>query len=194
MPPVTVQLNCPLFHLPNYNFSQYSKHLRLFHEHEQNFIIACHIPDCKRSFKTVLSYQKHNLRNHGTFYVFNLNDGFSQEPSQETNEKNIESTECDEGEEMVVYSNNVENSYDVEAFKKHFALILLNIREKHLLPDTVQESLTSEINFLINHCEEYYRSSIEKGLTELCACPSESETLSKLLSEASVFHQHMMNF
>lgn len=144
-----------------------------------------------RSFKTVLSYKKHNLRNHGTFYFFNINDGFSQGPSQETNEQNIKSSE-DESEEMEVCSNKVENSNDVETFKKHFASFLVNIKEKHLLPDTVQESFISEINFLVNYYEEYYRSSIEKELAELCASPSESETMSKFISEESVFNQHMI--
>lgn len=65
-------IQCAYCDRPQYNFSQYCRHLQLYHEFESNFVISCHIPECTKKFKNVASYKKHNSRNHGTKVFFNV--------------------------------------------------------------------------------------------------------------------------
>ena len=72
-------------------------------------------------------------------------------------------------------------------FKKHFASFILNIKEKHLLADRVQETLISEMMNLVSCTEEFYKAKIRKGLDEVGVTPEESETLSDLLNDETAF-------
>jgi len=182
-------IQCAYCDRPQYNFSQYCRHLQLHHEFESNFVIFCHIPECTKKFKNVASYKKHNSRNHGTKVFFNVDSAQNSisldaqpvvaegiEESSELHEENV--SKQHEHEEQTCYMNH---------FKKHFASFILNIKEKHLLADRVQETLISEMMNLVSCTEEFYKAKIRKGLDEVGVTPEESETLSDLLNDETAF-------
>lgn len=168
------------------------------------FFIFWHVLECKRRFKTAASYKKHNARNHGTNVFFStelaqssaaiLNSQLTH-TEREINE-NIEYAEEGAEENCDSYEMNTSKQYEpkdqtyyTNNFKKHFASFILNIKEKHILPDVVQETLISELMHLVTYTEEFYKCSIRKGLVELGASPADSETFSDLVSEGTAFHQ-----
>ena len=181
-------IQCAYCDRPQYNFSQYCRHLQLHHEFESNFVIFCHIPECNKNFKTVASYKKHNSRNHGTKMFFNV-DSAQNSITLDANPLGAEGIE-----ETELHAENVSNEHEHEGqtsymthFKKHFASFILNIKEKHLLPDTVQETLISEIINLVSCTEDFFRAKIRTGLNEIGVTPDESETFSHLLTDETAF-------
>lgn len=188
-------LNCLFCKIPLFSFPQYAQHLQLFHEHEKDFKVPCHIQECQKTFKTVTSYKQHNYRNHGTKRFFGISDSLEEEPIEIANSGNYSSTSCvaaDVGEVVNYVEGNESKKEDntVHSFRKHSASFILNLKENHMLPDTLIECLTSEINFLVKLTEEHYRSSLRKGLIELGASASNSETFSSLLSGETQFDLH----
>ena len=143
----TTFINCPYCNIKIFKFAQYTHHLKFFHEWTSNFMITCHIPECHKTFDTVASYKQHNYRNHGTKEFFSYVPEITEEQSAPS--CSGISTVPNDYQDMALEKVNgdPDDKYSVANFRKHFALFILNIKEKHLLPDSLTDSLTSELDF-----------------------------------------------
>ena len=57
-----VELTCSLctnIQRVKFTFSDYLKHLRLFHVHQANFRVTCGISGCQRSYTNIRKFQNH---------------------------------------------------------------------------------------------------------------------------------------
>lgn len=163
-------------------------HLKIFHEHEQNFTITCHHPDCKKTFKKVSSLRRHDVRNHASKIFVNSQNDETSLP--ETKSDLILSDVPSYNEELGLLgatgSDSQTEEWMLEEFKKHLASHLLSVKEKHLLPDTVQENITSELFFFIKYTSDCYKTLVKKGLSEINVLTTDSQILSRILSEDNV--------
>lgn len=80
-----------------------------------------------------------------------------------------------------------------EEFRKHFACYILSIKETHMLPDRLQESLTSELLFFVKYTSSCYKSLVKKGLLEVNVNTVDSQILSNILTdETALFDQEAL--
>lgn len=187
-------LHCPFCKVPTYNFSQYTKHLQIFHEHEKHFKIYCLDPDCRKTFTRVSPYKLHNRRNHAAKDFFDFPSNYDVECSQpETNDadepecqlsevNNLTSSNCDEGQKSVK-----------EEFTMHFAKYLLSLKERHMLPDNVQKSLISELEVFLNFADNRYKKILDQCfLEETGSYPQNSQTYKALkLHQGTLFDEEI---
>lgn len=138
-------IQCAYCDRPQYNFSQYCRHLQLHHEFESNFVIFCHIPECTKKNLNVASYKKNESRNHGTKVFFNVD---SAQNSISLDAKPVVTEGIEESSEL--HEENVSKQHEHESqtcymnhFKKNFASFILNIKEKRSL----SRQGTRNINF-----------------------------------------------
>lgn len=182
-------IKCPYCNIKIVKFAQYTHHLKLNHEWANNFIITCHIPECHKTFKTVASYKQHNYRNHGTKDFFSYVSEISEDqPAPSCTGISTVTNGIQDMASGEVHED-TDDKYSIANFRKHFALFILNVKEKHLLPDSLTDSLTSELDFFVKFTEESYKYSINKGLLELGASLSDSKTFSALLGEGTQYEQ-----
>ena len=182
---------CSYCNISLFNFSQYAHHLQLFHEHENDFTVLCHIENCQKTFKTVASYKQHNYRNHGTKNFLNLTDSADVGllDALKSGEHSGTSHLADNVDFVELSESDGDNSI-VHNFTMHTASFILNLKESHMLPDALIESVQSELDFLVKFTEKHYRSSIQKGLVELGANATDSKTFSNLLGEETLLDLH----
>jgi len=187
-------LPCPFCSLPIYNFSQYTKHLQIFHEHEKKFKINCLDPDCNKTFTRVTPYKRHNERNHAIKEFFDFPSISSPKLAQSSIINNAEKPQCEHTEETDSPGNNCGKSQESvkEDFKKHFAYYLLSIKERHMLPDNLQRSLISELEFLLNFSGNTFKQMIDQCFLEQHGCyPKNSQTYKKLMAQETLFDEEI---
>lgn len=163
---------CPFCSSPNYSFTKYLRHLRLFHESENNFMVKCHIKDCNKVFSKVSNYYRHDYRNHSTTFFTELAPTVvSSANNIATNNRALLNDDVQEYDLMetqeMEYSESKDEALTKEAYKYHFASFLLAIREKHSLPVSMQDTLISELKLLSNIISQDCRLVTEKGLAQL---------------------------
>lgn len=125
---------CPFCSSPNYSFTKYLRHLRLFHESENNFMVKCHIKDCNKVFSKVSNYYRHDYRNHSTTFFTELAPTVvSSANNIATNNRALLNDDVQEYDLMetqeMEYSESKDEALTKEACKYHFASFLLAIRE-----------------------------------------------------------------
>lgn len=187
-------VHCPFCAIPLFSFSKYSRHLELCHEYDNNFRVKCHVSACNKTFSKVSNYRKHNTRNHGSKLFFsdtqNPQVTVPSRPELTREEPGCSNMILDlSNDPQVSMEKEVNDETFKEDFKKHFTKFVLNIKEKHLLPDTVQTSLTSELKFFVNYTADTYKTLLRKGLLEAGIPHAQSQTLSGLLAEGTMFDQ-----
>ena len=152
-------IHCPICGLPKYKFCQYTEHLEARHQFLHNFRVKCHVPGCNSYFDKVYNFKKHDQRYHKTLYFIDPvgnqlinrpNHEHANDGSDNDNDANNQMEfNHDEEIEDPLEQQSVEQI--VEEFKAHFASFILNIKEKHLLPDILQNTLIAEGNFLVEY-------------------------------------------
>lgn len=183
-------LPCPFCKVPTYNFSQYTKHLQIYHEHENKFKISCHDSDCKKTFTRVFPYIIHNKRNHATKEFLD----YAAEVSHSEKINNTGKTECEHIEvNNPTESKRGEDQESVkEEFTMHFAKYLLRLKERHMLPDNVQRSLISELEFFLNFSDNIYKKIIDQCfLEENGSYPKNSQTYKALKTQGPLFDEEI---
>lgn len=165
-------LPCPFCSFPSYSFTKYLRHLRVFHESENNFVVKCHIANCNKFFNKVSNYYKHDYRNHRTMFFTKMapNDVCSTEINSASNSgvlnDKVQGNDV-MGTQVMECSESNERPLTKEAYKYHCASFLLAVREKHSLPVSMQDTLISELKLLSNVISNDCRLVTEKGLAEL---------------------------
>lgn len=177
--PAPHKFGCP-FCLRNTKFSflKYCQHLQLFHEHEINFKLTCGFENCQNSFKRVSGYKRHYYRIHKT--KLNETNFLSDESDNEIESDHAsESDICEDDEDLDLLENAHVTSEEVQSdVLTHLANFVLKIKEKHLLPVTVQESLIDETKFLVNFVTEKLQVLVKQALSQF---DLEDEQLNNLL-------------
>lgn len=135
-------------------------------------MVNCHDPNCFKTFTKVLQNKRHNTRNHCTknfYHSQNIVLSRHSDTAAANNEDSFFSTALTNSEPPENVDLNESSLNLHHDFKKQFASYMLNIKERHLLPDTIQQSLTSEVEMLVKHTENSYRILLERGLHEIGA-------------------------
>lgn len=188
-------LPCPFCNSPTYNFSQYTKHLQIFHEHEKKFKVNCLDPDCSQTFTRVTPYKRDNQRNHAIKQFFDFPSITSSPRLAHSNITNTtEKPQCELTEEAESAGSNCGESQEnmAEDFKKHFAHYLLSVKERHMLPDNLQRALISELEFLLNVSGNTFKQMIDKCfLEENGYNPRNSETYKNLMAQETLFDEEI---
>lgn len=186
-------MRCPLCALPVLTICQYTKHLQIYHGYENRFKVKCHDVKCHKSFTTVAQYRRHKCRNHGTKnFCFpqtterTHNTSFAVADEEPGCSGDISNADPPENVEL----NKSPPTFHHE-FKKRYASYMLSIKERHLLPDSVQKSLSSDLEFLVRFMTDTYRQKVEKGLVEIGVNAKDSPTLVNLLGKETLFDRDL---
>lgn len=156
-------------------FCNYFRHVTLYHANEPDFRLTCDIfNSCGVTYKTFTSYKMHVHRHHK-----NLLNPVCQKPENSViNDMNTLTVEqsvstliypdiVDKDTDNVIYAdlnNDSDDSWDINAtnissteekinlltVQKQFTRFLLEMREQHILPQTVIQSITTHIIGLLD--------------------------------------------
>ena len=156
-------------------FCDYFRHVTLYHANEPDFRLTCDIfNSCGVTYKTFASYKMHIHRHHK-----NLLNLACQEPENsvinDTNTLTVQKSistviypdVVEKDNDNVIYAdfnNDFDNSWDINAtntsnkeeridlltVQQQFTRFLLEMREQHILPQTVIQSITTHIINLLD--------------------------------------------
>lgn len=158
------------------NFHDYFRHITLYHASERNFRLTCDISSsCGIMYKTFTSYKMHVHRQHqsllnATAHQPKVNDvqGFNQLSTQTQITPVTNSIAIDDSNADIIYNDNendgfnslwndlsVDNLYqhksiDLMTIQEQYTRFLLELREHHILPQNVIQSITTHIVKLLN--------------------------------------------
>ena len=76
---------------------------------------------------------------------------------------------------------------------KHFTLFLLKLREKHILPGIVQETVFNDVKFLLQYFAENYQEIIKFHLEKSGFRFEDSADLQQLLNDKNIFERALSN-
>ncbi|CAF4017675.1 unnamed protein product [Adineta steineri] len=152
-------------------FPEYFRHITLYHANEPNFKLTCNLSDsCGVMYKTFTAYKTHVHRYHKVL----LNSSFEQRGNNDTDDINQLSflqpdttADCstiyDNNEDNIIYTDLMDdnpddkwnifktnNSFDdgkinLNTVHQQYTRFLLEMREEHILPQTVIQSITTHI-------------------------------------------------
>ncbi|CAF4108891.1 unnamed protein product [Adineta steineri] len=152
-------------------FPEYFRHITLYHANEPNFKLTCNLSDsCGVMYKTFTAYKTHIHRYHKSL----LNSSFEQRGNNDTDDINQLSflqpdttADCstiyDNNEDNIIYTDLMDdnpddkwnifktnNSFDdgkinLNTVHQQYTRFLLEMREEHILPQTVIQSITTHI-------------------------------------------------
>lgn len=158
------------------NFHDYFRHITLYHASERNIRLTCDISSsCGIMYKTFISYKMHVHRQHqsllnATAHQPKVNDvqGFNQLSTQTQITPVTNSIAIDDSNADIIYNDNendgfnslwndlsVDNLYqhksiDHMTIQEQYTRFLLELREHHILPQNVIQSITTHIVKLLN--------------------------------------------
>ena len=148
------------------SFCQYTKHLRLFHEHLPDFAVTCNIDGCSNSCKTVRCFVRHAAGKHK--HPSNKKSKFcprTVEPVQISMESDDEEGLARvENSDLLCDTFSLEQS--VQAFEKHVASSVLKITEKHILPVSVKQEIVNAMQFTAAHMHDTYKGIFQAFCAE----------------------------
>ena len=161
-------VKCPFCGVVKFTFNKYVGHLEIHHEHEYNFFVKCHA--CPQVLHTAEGYRSHNYRHHKTKH-FEPQQNTAQDINQDYDLHHIHQQE----EQINEASDLSDDDYhDVDLtvaqvqsqFKFHLASFMLHIKEKHLLPTSVQKTILQEAKFLVNYTSKSYQKLLKQTVAE----------------------------
>ena len=185
-----VWFTCPLCEVHKTNFRKYARHLRDFHEVEQGFVIVCNIDCCKDSFRSVEKLVRHVRRKHREAD----NDNECADDQNEQEEYFAEQMDLNY-EDIINADNDVPLDgmtaellqKRIDQVQRHTFTFLLKLREKHLLPECVQEDIVTDMSLLIDHVHDTYRDLFKDFCVKKDVFANEHDLCHHLLSSKSVF-------
>lgn len=139
------------------------QHVGLTHAHEAGFSITCGLNDCQSTFSNYPSFRCHVYRKHRAC-ILPTDDPASEEPSSENpaSEDGHERVMCDDADvqtppcmDTLLYN-----------FKNNLCGFILKCREKNNLPESVQQEIHSDVNFLFCFFKQNYDEFISYHLKE----------------------------
>ncbi|XP_047140208.1 uncharacterized protein LOC105846398 [Hydra vulgaris] len=146
-----------IFHLESKYFpSFHQRHLILFHENQPLFYVRCVSSACKQTFKSANSLKKHVQRKHSNLLRSWSNDNESDQGSRNNRNDNI--IDSSETTEESNDQNNVKLDQDfkcknitdmLNTLEKHFAFLLLRLKEVHILPASVHAEIAKDMQNLL---------------------------------------------
>ncbi len=169
------------------------QHVGLVHNHEPNFRITCGLNNCKSSFTVYESFRRHVYRKHrklvlphddmdATEYMDNDNDFENMDchnDLENTNELQPRTDEMPPPRRNELLTN----------FKENLFSFILKCREKNHIPQTVQQEIVNDINFLFSYFKENYDSFItyhlQKNGFNVLECPE----ISKMVQSRDFFEE-----
>jgi len=163
-------------------FCRYAKHLRLYHERLPNFSVTCNTDKCKDTFTTVKCYVRHVNKKHKTAVIDELPISSAESDTHRIfDNAEVDSEDCDDMPTTV----SVEQS--VNEFGKHVACCILKLREKRILPASVVQDVIDEMNFMVLHVHETYRSVFNSILQQHNISPLGVGLSDIMLCDTSVY-------
>ncbi|CAF4843133.1 unnamed protein product [Rotaria socialis] len=167
-------------------FFDYFRHITLYHANERNFQLTCDISSCCGVvYKTFTSYKMHIHRHHRSLlnpsFQQQENNGIVQLPIQQPDTTHIYPTTIDYTDENVIYSDidhdilgnqsNMsstqvsydDNKVDIIAVQQLYSRFLLEMREQHILPQLVIQSITTYIVNLLDIAVELIEEQAKRG-------------------------------
>lgn len=158
--------NCPLCgECIALSLRDYLKHVRLVHSDLPHFRIDCRLQGCSKTFKNF-----HTYRNH--MYAFHKDD--DEEPSngssmtvvqQDLDEQLVEQNDdppSSQGDTDIVRPRSQSSTADrpgigtsVETMRRAAAIMILKLREQHLLPQSVTEKIVEDIDSMYRVSTDY---------------------------------------
>lgn len=139
-------------------------------------------------------YKRYNQRNHAIKEFFYFPSISSPKLAQSNIINNAENSQCDNILRKLIHQKAivVKAKSVKEDFKKHFAYYLLSIKERHMLPDNLQRSLISELEFLLNFSGNTFKQMIDQCFLEEHGCyPKNSQTYKKLMAQETLFDEEI---
>ncbi|XP_048100473.1 uncharacterized protein LOC125295253 [Alosa alosa] len=174
---------CGFCRVVKFTIQKYLSHLLLTHQHQPNCSASCVVEQCRKKYKSVGSLRIHIYRNHRCYLQNNLvprADNF--EPESESDSDAVQDEDLEE--EPVIG-----DSLDIllSGLKKHVALFILNLQEKHLLPKSTQDTIVTDLKCILNFFQEHYSDIVKFHLHQSGFVIEENEELDSLLSDTTLF-------
>jgi len=138
---------CHLCGVLKFDIRKFLHHLQLVHDHEPGFNVCCHL--CSRVYQKTNSLRQHYKRHHRNDKLL-LN-------CQEWNDEY-----CDETDDTADESSSLATIGGVvDGLRHHVNLLILKLQEKHVLPHAVQNTVATDVSFIV----EYLWSNVSKILS-----------------------------
>jgi len=137
---------------------KYSKHLRLYHESSAKFNITCNIQGCKDTFTVVRCFVRHVGKKHAHVPELEIESGNAQ--INLDGDCNVDNSAVGSYADTRVDEKFSRKSLDqtVNDFEKHVAQCILKLREKHILPVSVQQDIVDEMQLMVSQVHDTYQS------------------------------------
>ena len=167
-------------------FKRYTKHLRVFHENAPNFFVTCNIQKCRDTMTTVRGFVRHVRRKHKLVTIGNIDDDKAMDLDNDAMDFDEEATDNIVPASSTNVSVTKVVADAVSDFQKHVVRCILKLREKHILPATVQQNLVDEMQSMVTHMHETYQSLFMEICEEQSIAP-QSEAAQFLSSNTPMF-------
>ena len=182
--------NCPYCDIVSISLYNYLTHLQLYHQNQHNFRIGCNVDGCSHqgTFKLVHSLRKHICKHHAHLYRVKTDIESDSNVCEDINE-NQDAVEHNSSNIPSLNSSHHNITLDelLEGLQKHFVMFLLNLQEKHRLPQTVQETVVSDVKFMFQYFTKNYADIIKFHLKQCKFDLGKHEDIQELLNDAALF-------
>ena len=197
-----VELTCSLcenIQSVKFTFSDYLKHLRLFHVHQANFRITCGIGGCQRSYTNIRTFQNHvynvhYCKNDVTSDLTILSEVESPLENNTSDVEKVNDFNCDENSENAFAVDNTEPTVDLlqHSLQNSTALFLLDLKEKYKLTQIAIQGVIEGVSSLTQHQLSLLKTQVfeTRRLVQVCLQLSFNP---KIIHEWFLESEHMPN-
>lgn len=156
------------------HFTQYTRHLKLYHENKPGFIITCSFDGCKSSYTKVDSFTKHVSRHHKLYMTHSRSCALVDEKYDDNQIADVNQA-CAGGsefadvsmQEQVLRESTCQSVTDmVGNMHKYFSSFILGLREKHSLPSLVQNQIIGNMQSVVSSALVDYSNVIMKKMQD----------------------------
>ncbi|XP_041960332.1 uncharacterized protein LOC121718944 isoform X2 [Alosa sapidissima] len=178
---------CPFCDVVKFQLRKYLTHLQLLHNQQPNFNIVYNVDRCSRSYRSVACLRNHIYRKHREALqpTSSSSETTVFEQVQEDDVFDVDDEDCDEVNGRSLPTNDLDTL--LSGLKQHVALFILNLQEKHLLPKVTQDTIVTNLQFVLKFFHQNYDEIIKFHLENSGFRLEDHEDLDVLLSNDRVF-------
>ena len=173
-------------------FSQYVKHLRLYHETQPKFSVVCNIDQCRNVFHKVRNLVRHVNQKHKS------SEALRSVTLDDTN-GTVENfgdpvAVCDDeaassvSDEQETNATRLSVEDNVSDFRRHIASSVLKLREKHILTASVTQDVIDEMSSAVSCVHDTYKSVFRTFCADHNTPIEEDSVAGILLQDTSVYN------
>jgi len=190
-----VQFQCSFCGQRYISFGKLARHISTYHENVPRFSVDCVVAGCRNNYKSVSSLRKHMQRFHGDVMSFSAREAVEADDDDDDDGRgntadvveDKDDTDVESEPDSDVHDVTLENIADiVNQFHEKFTMLMLRLKEVHILPAAVQSDISTSVCDMMTDCLNKYKDIICQQLSKSGFVPC-GDVWSEILSVDKLF-------